>query len=120
AGRGGYGERPLGRGPRGRGPPYVRPGGGGSSPGAAAPGRPRAPAAAHDLLAGSTRADIRYLSCNPTRSTELSRGTEMTGREQALEALLQEDRTFPPPEEFRARANASDPEIYRRAAEDPE
>ena len=38
----------------------------------------------------------------------------------ALEALLQEDRTFPPSEEFRRRANVSDPAIYEKAAGNPE
>jgi acetyl-CoA synthetase len=40
--------------------------------------------------------------------------------EQALEALLREERRFAPPAEFRERANAADPGIYTRAAEDPE
>jgi acetyl-CoA synthetase len=40
--------------------------------------------------------------------------------EQALEALLAEDRTFPPPEGFRRRAEVSDPAVYERAAADPE
>ncbi len=43
-----------------------------------------------------------------------------TAREQALEALLAEDRIFPPPEGFRRRAVVSDPAIYERAAADPE
>src|SRR5438552_18039658 len=38
----------------------------------------------------------------------------------AIEALLQEDRTFPPSPEFVAQANANDPAIYERAAADPE
>ena len=38
----------------------------------------------------------------------------------AIEALLAEDRTFPPSEEFRKQANISDPEIYERALQDPE
>jgi len=37
-----------------------------------------------------------------------------------LDALLQENRLFPPSEEFRKQANANDPEIYERAARDPE
>jgi acetyl-CoA synthetase len=37
----------------------------------------------------------------------------------AIEALLHERRTFPPPDEFRARAVVSDESVYRRAAEDP-
>ncbi len=41
-------------------------------------------------------------------------------REHDLEALLTEDRRFPPSPEFVARANANDPTIYDRAAADPE
>jgi acetyl-CoA synthetase len=37
-----------------------------------------------------------------------------------FDALLQEDRQFPPAEEFRARASAGDPEIYAKAARDRE
>ena len=44
----------------------------------------------------------------------------MADREQTLEALLKEDRRFPPPAAFRERANASDPGVYARAAADPE
>ena len=44
----------------------------------------------------------------------------MAEREGALEALLQEDRLFPPPPGFIERANANDPELYRRAAQNPE
>ena len=40
--------------------------------------------------------------------------------EKSLSALLDERRTFPPPEEFCRRANASDPGIYERAMRDPE
>jgi len=40
--------------------------------------------------------------------------------ERDLEALLTEARRFPPPKEFRMRANAPDPGIYERAARDPE
>ncbi len=40
--------------------------------------------------------------------------------EQTIEALLEERRTFPPPEEFAARANVNDPSIYERAERDPE
>ena len=40
--------------------------------------------------------------------------------EKGLSALLDERRTFPPPEEFRRRANANDPAIYDRALRDPE
>ena len=40
--------------------------------------------------------------------------------EKSLAALLDERRTFPPPEEFRHRANANDPAIYDRALRNPE
>ena len=41
-------------------------------------------------------------------------------QERALEALLSENRRFPPSAEFKAQANAADPAIYERAARDPE
>jgi acetyl-CoA synthetase len=44
----------------------------------------------------------------------------MAEREQALEALLKEDRRFAPDHAFRERANAADPELYVRAAADPQ
>ncbi len=37
-----------------------------------------------------------------------------------LEALLHEDRSFPPPPEFAASARISDPGVYARASDDPE
>jgi acetyl-CoA synthetase len=37
-----------------------------------------------------------------------------------LDVLLETEQTLPPPEEFAAQANASDPEIYKRADADPE
>ncbi|HLR66953.1 MAG TPA: acetate--CoA ligase [Virgibacillus sp.] len=37
-----------------------------------------------------------------------------------LNTLLQENREFPPPEEFKRQANFNDPEVYKRALEDPE
>jgi len=40
--------------------------------------------------------------------------------EKSLSALLDERRTFPPSEEFKKRASLNDPEIYDRAAKDPE
>ena len=46
-----------------------------------------------------------------------SNGTQNTG---AFEALLQEDRTYPPPPEFAAHANIADPAVYEEAARDPE
>ena len=44
----------------------------------------------------------------------------MTQNTCAFEALLQEDRTYPPPAEFVANANMSDPGVYEEAARDPE
>ena len=38
----------------------------------------------------------------------------------AIEALLHEDRTFPPSEEFRKQANIADPKVYEEAQKDPE
>jgi acetyl-CoA synthetase len=40
--------------------------------------------------------------------------------EKSLAALLDERRTFSPPEDFRQRANVNDPAIYDRALRDPE
>ena len=37
-----------------------------------------------------------------------------------IEALLQEDRTFPPPDAFREHANVADPKVYEEAQKDPE
>ena len=37
-----------------------------------------------------------------------------------IDALLREDRTFDPSPEFRARATVNDPEVYARAAANPE
>ena len=37
-----------------------------------------------------------------------------------IDALLQEERIFPPPADFVAKANLSDPDIYAKAAADPE
>ncbi len=41
-------------------------------------------------------------------------------RSAAIDTLFIEDRTFAPSEDFRAQANYADPEIYDRAAADPE
>ena len=38
----------------------------------------------------------------------------------SIEALLQEDRTFPPSDQFRQQANINDPNVYAEAAKDPE
>jgi acetyl-CoA synthetase len=38
----------------------------------------------------------------------------------AISALLQEDRRYPPPDDFTAQANVNDPAIYERASQDPE
>jgi acetyl-CoA synthetase len=40
--------------------------------------------------------------------------------DQAIEVLLQEARSFAPPESFRKSANVRDPEVYERARRDPE
>ncbi|HEY8447430.1 MAG TPA: acetate--CoA ligase [Thermomicrobiales bacterium] len=45
---------------------------------------------------------------------------QRTRDEATISALLAEDRTFPPPPEFAAKANANDPSIYERAAADLE
>ena len=37
-----------------------------------------------------------------------------------IDALLQEERSFPPPADFAAGANMADPDIYAKAAADPE
>ena len=37
-----------------------------------------------------------------------------------IDPLLQEERSFPPPADFAARANMADPDIYAKAAADPE
>ena len=51
----------------------------------------------------------------------MSDGTaETTAQGSELDVLLQTEQTFPPPPEFAAQANASDPEVYARADEDPE
>ena len=44
----------------------------------------------------------------------------MTRSDQPIEALLDEERLFPPPEECSRNANIADPDIYQRAAKDPE
>ena len=44
----------------------------------------------------------------------------MTTESQTIATDWQQDKTFPPPPEFAAQANANDPEIYARAAADPE
>jgi acetyl-CoA synthetase len=38
----------------------------------------------------------------------------------AIDALLQEDRRYPPSDEFKAQANWSDPSVYERADKDPQ
>jgi len=43
-----------------------------------------------------------------------------TSNEKSLSALLDERRSFPPPEEFRRQATWNDPAIYERATNDPE
>ncbi|MGQ9541091.1 MAG: AMP-binding protein, partial [Armatimonadota bacterium] len=51
----------------------------------------------------------------------MSDGTiEATRAQSTIEDLLRENRTFLPPESFRAQANVNDPQIYEIAADDPE
>src|SRR5688572_7170746 len=47
-------------------------------------------------------------------------GIRVTDAQPHIDALLQEDRVFPPPPRFAEEAVVSDPAIYERAAEDPE
>jgi acetyl-CoA synthetase len=47
-------------------------------------------------------------------------GINMPENVGGIEALLQEDRTFPPSEEFRKQANIADPKVYEEAQRDPE
>ena len=44
----------------------------------------------------------------------------MNRSDQPIEALLDEERLFPPPEACSRNANMADPDIYQRAAKDPE
>jgi acetyl-CoA synthetase len=44
----------------------------------------------------------------------------MPDPEDLIQSLLQESRTFPPPEEFRKQANVSDPNVYDIAERNPE
>ncbi|MDE0213332.1 MAG: hypothetical protein OXN22_04525, partial [Deltaproteobacteria bacterium] len=38
----------------------------------------------------------------------------------AIEVLLEEGRTFPPPDEFKQSGNLNDPTVWERADKDPE
>jgi acetyl-CoA synthetase len=44
----------------------------------------------------------------------------MQNKTTSLETLLQEGRKFPPPDQFHRQANIGDPDIYKKAAADPE
>src|SRR4051812_33013813 len=46
--------------------------------------------------------------------------TDATVSQDAIEALLDEARTFPPPAEFVANSRFADPAIYEQAAADPQ
>src|SRR5216684_1610896 len=48
------------------------------------------------------------------------RATSETTTTGSIDALLQEDRRYPPSGEFKAQANWNDPSIYQRAEADPE
>src|SRR4030095_6343511 len=54
----------------------------------------------------------------PSYTSQMSESKRRVSPE--IEALLREDRVFTPPDEFRAQAVVNDPDVYRRAAEDPE
>ncbi len=58
------------------------------------------------------------LSSRPHTRAIMSHAAEPTAAE--IDALLQEDRTFPPPDEFRRQAHVSDRTLYQRAAADLE
>ena len=51
-------------------------------------------------------------------TTEQAAGEAKHGGE--IDALLQEDRRYPPSEQFKTQANWNDPAIYERAEADPE
>ncbi|MDQ6671206.1 MAG: AMP-binding protein, partial [Chloroflexota bacterium] len=51
-------------------------------------------------------------------TTESAAGVASTGGH--IDALLQEDRRYPPSDDFKANANWNDPRIYERAEADPE
>ena len=48
----------------------------------------------------------------------MSKKQQSSGAE--IDNLLEEKRVFPPPEEFKKNANINDPDIYEKAAADPE
>jgi acetyl-CoA synthetase len=50
----------------------------------------------------------------------MSEEQSTAGSDGGLDVLLRTEQTFPPPPEFAAQANASDPGVYERAAADPE
>ncbi len=50
----------------------------------------------------------------------MSEDQSTAGSDGGLDVLLRTEQTFPPPPEFAAQANASDPGIYERADADPE
>src|SRR5579859_7161435 len=50
----------------------------------------------------------------------MSASQGFSGNSVNIDALLQEKRRFPPPPEFTAKAVMHDPDVYRRAHEDPD
>src|SRR4029450_4278804 len=78
------------------------------------PRRPRV--ARGDRVAAARIACARPAGEEETMSDATAEGT----RRPELDVLLRTEQTFPPPPEFAAQANASDPGIYERADADPE
>src|SRR5690349_24301657 len=64
------------------------------------------------------RHGLHYTRRDEREEIEMPDGTPAT--EPELEVLLSDEETFPPPPEFTAQANASDPAIYEQAESDPE
>src|SRR2546425_358282 len=74
---------------------------------------PHAPDSLQRSSRGAPRRSAQRALGEDDMATETKSGT-------ALETFAREDRTFPPPREFAAQANAKDPGIYERAERDVE
>src|SRR3989441_10642236 len=74
---------------------------------------PHAPDSLQRSSRGAPRRSAQRALGEDDMATETKSGT-------ALETFAREDRTFPPPREFAAQANAKDPGIYDRAERDVE
>ena len=60
------------------------------------------------------------MTVRPARGDEKEQGGTGVSDPQHIDALLEEDRTFPPPPSFSQHAVVADPSIYERASADPE